>query len=131
MADDWKSYVDLDGTHVHVAANSPTTVAELLEQRGVHRAQIVQTADGTDHHLIAELIGEAWQLADFTARHQLVPRLAELQARLDAVAKTCDAAEIAVMIGAAENPARWETAQAAITDVRAALQGNQPEVPGD
>ncbi len=56
---------------------------------------------------------------------------AGLQARLDAVSKTCDAAEIAVKIGAAENPARWETAQAAITDVRAALQGDQPTEPAD
>jgi hypothetical protein len=80
VADDWKSYVDLDGTTVLQHVKAPTTIAELLEQRGMHRAQIVQTADGTDHHLIAELIGEAWQLADFAARSELVPRIQQDEA---------------------------------------------------
>lgn len=78
VPDNWKSYVELDGGHVIVAANSPTTVAELLEHRGLHDAQIVQNAAGTEHHLIAELIREAWMLADFAARYELVPRVTEL-----------------------------------------------------
>lgn len=89
-ADDWKSYIALDGTHVIVAANAPTTVAELLEQRGLHRAQIVQNAEGTESHLVAELLDEAWQMADFVARYELVPRIAELQARIDAAVKLLD-----------------------------------------
>jgi hypothetical protein len=85
MADDWKSYVDLDGTTVLQHVKAPTTVAELLEKHGLHRAQLVQNAAGTEHHLIAELISEAWQLADFAARHELVPRVAELQGRIDQI----------------------------------------------
>lgn len=89
---DWKSYVDLDGTHVHVAANSPATVAELLEQRGVHRAQVVQV--GGEPQLLAELIGEAWQLADFAARHELVPRVAALQAECEQLRNRLRAREL-------------------------------------
>jgi len=80
VADDWMSYVDLDGTLMIQAACSPTTAAELAERRGLHPAQIVSTADGSDHHLITELIGEAWRLADFAARSELVPRIQQDEA---------------------------------------------------
>ncbi|WP_410676695.1 hypothetical protein [Amycolatopsis sp. cmx-4-68] len=83
MTDQWKSYTEPDGTEVLQHVNAPTTVNELMEHRGLHRAQIVHNAAGTEHYLIAELIGEAWQLADFAARHELVPRLAALQAKHD------------------------------------------------
>ncbi|SEB43295.1 hypothetical protein SAMN04489727_1700 [Amycolatopsis tolypomycina] len=83
MTDQWKSYTEPDGTEVLQHVDAPTTVAELLERRHLHPAQIVQNAAGTEHYLIADLIGEAWQLADFAARHDLVPRLAALQAERD------------------------------------------------
>lgn len=50
---------------VIVAANAPATLAEQLEHRGLHRAQIVHNAAGTEHHLVAELLDEAWLMADF------------------------------------------------------------------
>lgn len=53
----------------------------------------------------------------------------KLQARLDRVVTTCEAAATGIAIGMGVNPARWECAEAAITDVLAALQGDQPAEP--
>lgn len=81
MTDEWKSYVDLDGTHVHVAANLPTTVDELIERHGIRPGLLVATAP--EAALLTELLAEAWHAADFAARHELVPRVAALQAERD------------------------------------------------
>lgn len=82
MAEEWKSYIDLDGTHVIVSANAPTTVDELLRRRGLHPARLVHNAGGTEGHLLADLLGEAWQIADFGARSELVPRIQNALSRL-------------------------------------------------
>jgi hypothetical protein len=51
-----------------------------------------------------------------------------LKARLDAGLRTCDATEVIAGIGAKSDPDRWKVAFATVTDVRAALQGDQPGV---
>nr|WP_003087075.1 hypothetical protein [Amycolatopsis vancoresmycina]EOD66878.1 hypothetical protein H480_19183 [Amycolatopsis vancoresmycina DSM 44592] len=86
MADDWKSYVDLDGTHVIVAANSPSTAGELLEQRGLHRAQIVQ-ACGSEPYALGELADYVWSSGEFAVRYELVPRIRYAVGVLDQVAQ--------------------------------------------
>lgn len=53
----------------------------------------------------------------------------QLKARLDAAKLTWAAAAAIADVGAAENPARWETAQAAIVDFGKALNGDQPAEP--
>ena len=91
MADEWKSYVDLDGTHVLAPANAPTTIDGLMERMGLHEAQILRNAAGTEVYSVIELLATAWQMADFGARSDLVPRITHLQARLDQIHAVLDA----------------------------------------
>lgn len=59
-----------------------------------------------------------------------VPTARRLQGVVDRVQATVEAADIGVRMGMSTSSLRWETAQAVLDDIRAALKGDQPAEPG-
>ncbi|ANN16219.1 hypothetical protein SD37_11585 [Amycolatopsis orientalis] len=96
--------------------------ADLRDERDTAVAQLAEKA---------EYAGEkaregdvlSLQVAELTAERD------QLQARIDAAKLTWAAAAAIADVGAAENPARWETGKAAIQDFGRALQIDQPAEP--
>jgi len=108
VAEEWKSYIDLDGTHIIASANAPTTVDELLERSGLRPEQIVQNAAGTEVYALPALLGEAWQIADFAARYELVPRIQNALSVLAQVRSALNGAAPAGALRAVEQILRGE-----------------------
>jgi len=82
--------------------------------------------DGSDHHLITELIGEAWRLADFAARSELVPRI-QRDEELAQIEVVWGPADFALKCGGCGKllEGRWTTLADIVETARACSTGHE------